>query len=22
MFTQCQHCLTMFRITPEQLKAA
>ncbi|MES9968926.1 MAG: DUF3426 domain-containing protein [Candidatus Thiodiazotropha sp.] len=22
MFTQCQHCLTMFRITPEQLKVA
>ncbi|PVV16354.1 MAG: hypothetical protein B6D72_00820, partial [gamma proteobacterium symbiont of Ctena orbiculata] len=22
MFTQCQHCLTIFRITPEQLKAA
>jgi predicted Zn finger-like uncharacterized protein len=22
MFTQCQYCLTMFRITPEQLKAA
>jgi predicted Zn finger-like uncharacterized protein len=22
MFTQCQHCLTMFRITPEQLMAA
>ncbi|MBV2092871.1 MAG: zinc-ribbon domain-containing protein [Candidatus Thiodiazotropha sp. (ex Ctena orbiculata)] len=22
MFTQCAHCLTLFRITPEQLKAA
>ena len=22
MFTQCPHCLTLFRITPEQLKAA